>query len=159
MFIYFHYTKNGNQTLQAFHKADKAAEFVINQITSYAADEGKNVKGQQKKSAVNRYVANAIDWGNGDIEAPQPVIAVPPPPPFPQFIEQAQQAPQAETKVEESRKIPIELEKLKAHMEVAKKNKTFENATKAIHLYEDFLKYALNAESPIHTLTDVKIVE
>jgi hypothetical protein len=166
MFVYFHWSKTGGQQhVQAFHKADKAAEYVINQIEALAIDEGRNLGLSVKKKTVPRgynpdmiddgqlpwdnqvadHVAAGIDWGlfNPPPVAGNPVVA-----------------PVAgEAKKKEVRKIPVELEKLRDHMNIAKKDKSFQNAIKAIELYEDFLKYALNAESAIHTLTDLKIVE
>jgi hypothetical protein len=170
MFVYFHWSRTGGQQhVQAFHKADKAAEYVINQIEALAIDEGRNLGLQTKKKAPRGYavdmrdqaddgpfdamlgggqpVAAGIDWGQfgGPVAVPvaaAPVAGMPKP-----------------AKKKEEKKIPVELEKLRDHMDIAKKDKSFDNAIKAIQLYEDFLKYALNAESAIHTLTDLKIVE
>lgn len=173
MFVYFHWSKAGHQHVQAFHKADKAAEYVIGQIETLAIDEGRNLGLRAKKKEARAYpnhnhnqvdqadlgdempfapVVNAaapvvnhgIDWGHwGD----QPV-AIPPP-------------PTDKKEVKGTNKIPPELLKLRDHMEIAKKDKTFDNALKAIQLYEDFLKYGLSTpcDSSIHTLTDLKIVE
>lgn len=180
MFVYFHWSKiSGQQHVQAFHKADKAAEYVINQIEALAIEEGRNLGLQMKKKA------RASRAGGGDIDdigyfdaainiprAPVPVgavgaiewghfggapanVAMPDMPAAPQ---REPRLPKENTK-KEQKKIPIELEKLRDHMTVAHKNKSIENAIIAIQLYEDFVRYALNSESSIHTLTDLKIVE
>jgi len=155
MFVYFHWSKNGNNHVQAFHKVDKAADYVINQIEAYAIDEGKSLALKKKRSAYHD--------GDGDFGA---LPVVPPVPvqwfadnPFPNAAGGVAVAGAPEEKKKEEKKVPIELTLLREHMDIAKKNRTFENAQKAIELYEDFLRYALNNESAIHALTDLKIVE
>jgi hypothetical protein len=42
MYVYAHWTGNGHQTLQAFNKADRAAEYGYNQIAAYVQHEERN---------------------------------------------------------------------------------------------------------------------
>jgi hypothetical protein len=52
-----------------------------------------------------------------------------------------------------------ELSALNAHLEYSLKNLSVKNALRAIELYEEYNKYALHNESPIHSLEEIKVVE
>lgn len=185
MFVYCHWNKSGGcQCLQAFHKLEKAAEFVIDQMEANLAEESRNYGAQsskKKKGVLARGPAPglnfpgeiaqplppepnlfnpvnnaAVQW-NGDLGAWNPPFAqVVPNNLFDQLAIQRVK-PAAQIKAEMV--LPDELEKLRLHLELAKKDKTIDNAMLAIKLYEDFLKYVQNSESPLHTLTDLKVAE
>jgi adenine-specific DNA methylase len=42
MFVYAHWTREGHQHLQAFNKAERAADYAYNQINNYVAHEERN---------------------------------------------------------------------------------------------------------------------
>lgn len=168
MFIYLQWFKNGQNQIQAFHKVDKATDYVINQIETYIANDSGGPYKRAKKvipygggyPAVPAHPAQpAAPIGFDDLlDAPpafnvnahfnpQPVAIAPAPRNM--FAE----APQAE------RKISAEMIKLQAHMEIARKNRTLDNALLAIKLYEEYAKYVLDNESAIHTLEDIRVAE
>jgi hypothetical protein len=177
MFVYLHGAKSGHNLAMAFHKADKAADYVITQVDTYIG--GKAILG--KKLSLKKAIAAQAAAAR---PAPQHFIGEPDEPGMPEWMDnpplQAQapapnnfwqpqpvfvvggvaaplNLPTEKKKVEE-KKFP-ELEALLAHMEIARKNRTFENAVKALELYEEYAKYALNADAALHTLQEIKIVE
>lgn len=174
MFVYFYWPKNGHQQVQAFHKQDKAAEYVINQIEALAMDQGRSLGLYKKKIPVRARPNPANPLGVGgiefDIDVAQPNqpaghVFYPPPAqpravavPAGDFLINGGLISKDDSASKEEEKIPVELEKLRLHMDEAKKNKSFGNAVKAIELYEDFAKYHLGSESSIHTLQDIKVV-
>lgn len=106
--------------------------------------------------------------------------AVPAPPPVPAFENFALQAQQPEyppeaddmggdeydypsppRKIKKARmssnKESPEFAALTGHLEIANKDKTIENARKAIKLYDEYIKFVLGAEPLLHTIQEVKV--
>lgn len=166
MFVYFQWSKNGQHHVQAFHKLEKAVEYVINHIDTCTTQKQGLYDAAVKKKAARPaaiFFDDAMDaQGGADMH---PVAPAPAPGQLPDvfhFHNQPLNLPQdrlTEKTEPAEKKVSIELVALREHMVIAKKNKTHENALKAIELYEAYLKYAINNESAIHTLQDIDIVE
>lgn len=134
MLIYLYWPKDGSAHIQAFHKLDKAVHYVIEQIETYSLDDMPRPK--KKKYA-------------------DPPAYIPAVPDF-MFENVGFQAVKKDT---QEKNISSELSALRNHLIIAKKTRNLDNAIKAIALYEEYAKYILHAESAIHTLQDIKIVE
>lgn len=158
MYIYFYWTAQSHQQIQAFHKADKAAEYVINQIEALI---GNNKPKPYKKKDSSIF---AIDYGINPAPPPINMFVNNNPPIDQQPIAIAMDLYNAAEKVKRNPKtkekdISDEFTALKSHLDIAKKYMTFENAVKAVELYEEYARYGLQNEAYIHTLQDLKIVE
>lgn len=163
MFVYVYWPKSGVHTVQGFHKIDKAARFVIDQIDAYCNIPNPFPK-KIKKAAYLRargapQPAHRNIYGN----LPQPVFgggAFDLAPPI--LVEQPlinHAVEETKTTQPKEENITPELTKLREHLSIAKKKMTFDNAVKAIELYEEYNKYVLGQESALHSLQDIKIVD
>lgn len=159
MYVYFQWSKNGQHHVQAFHKLDKAIDYVITQIDSYASggDTNHMLKAAAKKVRHAAQPAQPLFGAAvGDMALPNnPFADIPDLPDLPE--QPYHIASPAQLKKEPE--VSVELTALREHMAIAKKNKTHENALKAIELYEIYLRYAMNNESALHTLQDISVVE
>jgi hypothetical protein len=179
MFVYVYWPKSGTHVVQAFHKVDRAVDFVISQLhaycnapnppakkkkTSYARGRAAE-QGQPRVRAVAAVDPN-IFWAQApvafaDLAPPMPVGGLDLEPPMP--VELIAQPPidmgDADKTMQPKENISQELTKLHEHILVAKKEMTFDNAVKAIELYEEYSKYVLGRESALHTLQAIKIAK
>ena len=146
MFVYCYWPKNGYQVCQAFYNADQAAAYVIHQINSYVSN-GVETKPPKKKAAV-RVGGNLDDNPFIDLAINQPVIQ--------QFDLAIGAIYSSAIKADSN---SIELEKLKAHLDLSKKQITIDNANKAIEMYEDYAKHILHHETLIHSIQEMNVVE
>lgn len=175
MFVYFHGSKSGHNLAIAFHKADKAADYVITQVDTYIG--GKAILG--KKTSLKKVMAAQVAVQRvGQPQLPDEPGEVPewmdnPPMQYPAapnnfYIQPVgfdiagemaapPNLPSEKKKIEEKKE--PELEILLSHMEIARKNRTFENAVKAIELFEEYARYILHTDAALHTLQEIKIVE
>lgn len=157
MLVYFHWFKNGAYTIQAFHKPEKAADFVIKQIDSYAAGENPSSgyaygKTKKKPSTLRGQVPVALNFDNGAPHLINHFLDEPIAPALAYPVD-----PVRLEKSTEKESISPEMDALRTHLKMAKKDRTIENAIKAIELYEDYSKYVAGLESSIHILQDIKI--
>jgi hypothetical protein len=169
MFVYVHWLKNGNYIIQAFHKADKAAEYVFNQIESYLAnpyDTSHFAHFAKKKPAPRRAAAAGLGLDAPVQELPaaifldEPVAQQPglPQPPALRFTQNSiygSDCKFATTKSDDSKELTVLLE----HIKLAKADKSIDNALKAIELWEDYNQYNLGQESVLHTIKDIRVAE
>ncbi len=164
MFVYFHGTKDGYNTVQTFHKVEKASEYVIAQIDSYIA--GKPTSG--KKSSFKKIRQAGVPQPVGGGFQPRPLapfvqqigidefdLPVDPIIPLQLNINTQGSKPLDKSKLTEDK--ATELETLLAHMVLARKSKTFDNAIRAIKLYEEYAKYVLGSDATLHTLEEIKV--
>lgn len=160
MYIYSHWPKNGHYTNYAFHKFDKAAEFVYDTLNSYI----------DMSNGPTKKVVPAQPVFMGDLVAPAPApaprtrpAAVPAPPAPAEFFNVAAVAevqvvaatPKTTPAVVEGE--PSELTALKEFL--SKNDRTLEGLLRAIALYEEYAKYVLMQESAIHTIQEVNVSE
>ena len=145
MFVYCYWPKNGYQVCQAFYNADQMAAYVIQQINGYVSN-GIETKPPKKKSAIR--AGNLDDNNPFDMAINQPII--------PNFELAIGAIYSSAIKTDSN---SSELEKLKAHLDLSKKQITIDNANKAIEMYEDYAKHILHHETLIHSIQEMEIVE
>lgn len=164
MFVYFYWPLTGYHVIQAFHRSEKAAEFVLSQIESYiGTSEKKKIK---KKELTPIFLAG--EDGDPDPMEPQHDPDVVPAPPAAQV--RAVRNPvhgnvqnvftkKASLPKKQSNQEADEYISLENHLKKSKNNPTIDNALKAISLFEEYNTYILGNGSSIHTLEDTKVVE
>ena len=156
MFVYFHWPANGNYTIQAFHKQDKAIEFVLNQLIAQSS-----YSNQYYKKPLNApRLRNAIGGGGAVAAANIFADLVVAPAPVNGFA--AAPAPAAvavASPPKEDKEEVAELTELLNQIEVTKKDPSMDNIHKAMQLFDDYSKYILSNESMIHELNNIKTIE
>lgn len=129
MFIYVHWSKDGYNTAMAFHKLEKAADFILNHLKDYC---GMEIIEKKKK---------LLDYDNdndNDDNLRQPRIQQP----------SNVYVPKQETK---------KLTTLKDFL--SKNDKSMQGLLHAIHLYEEYSQYTLCSKSLLHSFQEVQITE
>lgn len=168
MFIYVHWQTNGNYHIEAFNRESDAVSYTISSIQDMISI----AKPKKRKSVYNGGAPGApvppIN-GNGrqifgDLADAADNPNNPVPINFDIHIAAAaavlNEYPKKEIdQLSNEDNISEEFLKLKEHLNIATKEKTFENALKSIKLYEDYTTYILHKPSALHTLEDLKVAK